>query len=218
MILSRRRAVLALALVAAGRSSAGTAAGAAGPAGLLSAQDAEDVAQAAAYLQSLTTAEGRFVQTDARGGESRGEFYLQRPGRARFDYDPPSGVSIASDGHEVTKVDRRLKTIQSTPLGFTPLALFLARNIRLDRGVDVTRVERGAHALVVVARPRGKSGGAIALEFSRPPLALTGWTVTDTRGGRIRIRLEAFERAPPRPAGFFTLADPKPPPSDGPIQ
>jgi outer membrane lipoprotein-sorting protein len=163
---------------------------------------------ATAYLQGLTTAKGRFVQTDARGGVSQGIFYLQRPGKARFDYDPPSGLAIASDGHEVSVVDRRLKTIQSYPLALTPLALFLARDIRLDRGVAITQVTHSAENFTVVARDgRKKTEGQIALTFSRSPVALTGWAITDDRGATVRVRLLEFSPSPPRGAKFFELYD-----------
>jgi hypothetical protein len=38
-----------------------------------------------AYLNSLTNLQGRFVQTDHRNEETRGRFYVSRPGRVRFD-------------------------------------------------------------------------------------------------------------------------------------
>ncbi len=207
MTFTRRRALLGLAL--AGAAGPGLAAGT--ELSPLSPDDERDVARVVAYLQSLNTAQGRFTQTDARGGQRGGTFYLQRPGRARFDYDPPSGLAIASDGHEVSVVDRRLKTIQSYPLGLTPLALFLARDIRLDRGVKVVQVTHGDAGLTVLARDgRGKAKGSIALTFSEPPLALTGWTLTDARGSQVKVRLEGFVRSEPRDPAFFKLSDPRP--------
>ena len=165
-------------------------------------------------MQGLSTAKGHFVQTDARGATSQGTFYLQRPGRARFDYDPPSGLVIASDGHEVSVVDRRLKTIQSYPLGMTPLALFLARDIRLDRGVAVSQVARSGQDFTVVARDvHKKTQGQIALTFATSsltltgPLTLTGWAITDAQGATVRVRLSDFAPAPPHEAKFFQLYD-----------
>lgn len=203
--LDRRAAFLALVCaVAAGPSPAAT------PTESLSPADSRDVARVVNYLQGLTTAESRFVQTDARGGRSEGTFYLQRPGKARFDYDPPSGLAIASDGRQVTVVDRRLKTIHVYPLGLTPLALFLARDIRLDRGVIVRQVTRSRDGFTVVAEDgRRKTRGQIALNFSAAPLALTGWTVTDARGAVVAVRLAGLARTEPRAAGFFRLRDPR---------
>jgi outer membrane lipoprotein-sorting protein len=177
----------------------------------LTPADAALVQRATAYLQHLTTAKGRFTQTNPRGQTVTGTFVLQRPGKARFDYDPPSGVTIASDGHRVAVLDRRLKTIQAVPLGFTPLGLFLAKDIRLDRGVTVVKVMRSPGDFTVVARDaRKKTQGQIALDFTESPIALTGWTITDAGGGATRVRLADFAPSAPREASFFVLHDPRP--------
>ena len=84
---------------AKGRTAAATA---------LSAEDKALVDKAAAYLQNLAAAKGEFIQTDGRGRTLRGTFYLQRPGKARFEYAPPSGLLIVSDGSNVNVHDRRL--------------------------------------------------------------------------------------------------------------
>ena len=206
--MKRRCRGLGLGLLALGWASLGQAA-----APTLSTEDNGDVSRAIDYLRGLTTATARFVQTDARGGRSEGTLVLQRPGRARFDYDPPSGLMIASDGAMVTVVDTRLKTRESFPLGMTPLGLFLSRDIRLDKGVQVTRVEHGPDGLTIAATEgRRKVRGAIALKFATSPLALTGWTLTDARGGVVIVRLHDLRPTPSHPPGFFNLPDPRPKP------
>ena len=174
------------------------------PAPVLSPQDQADVQRALAYLQGVTTAQGHFVQTDPRGGSAGGIFYLQRPGKARLDYDPPSGVSVASDGHVLTQVNRRLKTIQSAPLGFTPFAMFLARDIRLDKGVTITAVTHTAQGFALTAR-RGRKNtqGQITLNFSNAPVALEGWSLTEPQGGTTVVRLTDFARSGSHPTAFF---------------
>jgi outer membrane lipoprotein-sorting protein len=116
------------------------AARASAPTDGLSLDQAATVARARSYLQGLKSAKGRFVQTDPRGAISGGAFYLQRPGKARFEYDSPSGLVIASNGFRVAVVNTRLKTIQAYPLGMTPLGLLLSKDIRIDRGVVVGKV------------------------------------------------------------------------------
>ena len=175
----------------------------------LSVGDQALVDKATAYLQALTCAEGRFVQSDASGREVAGTFWLQRPGRARFDYDPPSGLAIASDGRLVSVVNHRLKTIQSYPLGLTPLSIFLSRDIRLDRDVVVRKVDANATTFTLVAAERrARDRGFIALSFAREPLALAGWSLTDARGQTVRVRLTRLARAAPRPKAFFDIYDP----------
>jgi len=181
----------------------------AGPAGTLYPADQALVDQAAAYLDGLTNAEGRFVQTDGAGRQESGAFWLQRPGRARFEYDPPSGLAIASDGHLVSVVNRRLKTIQNYPLAFTPLSIFLSRNIRLDRKVTVESVAASDQALHITLAEGGGSGrGTIRLDFTRSPLSLAGWRIVDSRGQAVEVRLTRLDRSAPRPKAFFDIYDP----------
>ena len=203
MAVARRRILALLALGAAPFVIA------AAPPAPLSAEDSALVAKAVAYLDNLTCDKGRFQQVDARGALTTGTFFLQRPGRARFDYDPPSGLVIASNGFKVTVVDHRLKTIQAYPLGFTPLGLFLAKNIRLDRGVQVTSVARTAAGFSITARDRHHPNqGSIDMTFTNDPIRLTGWTVTDSRGQSVQVRLAELTPATPQSWRFFELADP----------
>jgi outer membrane lipoprotein-sorting protein len=175
----------------------------------LSPADEALVDQAVRYLDGLTSAEGRFVQTDGAGRQESGTFWLQRPGRARFDYDPPSGLAMASDGHLVSVVNRRLKTIQNYPLGFTPLSIFLARNIRLDRKVTIEKVTASDSQLnFTLGDSRGPDHGRIRLDFQRSPVALMGWMLIDTRGQGVEVRLTRLERSAPKPKAFFDIYDP----------
>jgi len=176
----------------------------------LSAQDSAMVAKASAYLQSLGQARGRFVQTDPRGTKSRGDLYLKRPGKMRFAYDAPLRLLVVSDGFNVSIADSRLKTFDRYPLGATPLALLLAREIRLDRGVIVDRVTRGTDGFAITARDgRKKAEGHIVLSFSSSPIALKSWAVTDAQGQITRIDLEQFSAASGLDPALFVLVDPR---------
>lgn len=168
------------------------------------------VDKAVAYLQSMKSVKGRFVQTDARGSVSRGEIYLQRPGKARFAYDPPSGLTVVSDGAKVSVADKRLKTFNQYPLSATPLALLLAREVRLDKGVQVTGVTRLADGFTLTARDaRKQTRGQIALTFADSPMRLVGWTITDAQGATTRVKISDLESARIDP-DLFRLKDPRP--------
>ena len=179
----------------------------------LSEADAQDVVRAVAYLEHLTTVKWRFTQTDSRGGRLSGSLILQRPGKARFDYDQPSGLVVVSDGHSVVVVDRRLKTIRAYPLGMTPLGLLLNRNIRFDRGVRVESVEhQGGELAIVAVEAKHRNRGSIALRFETAPFALDGWTLTDGRGVKVKVDLSDLKHIAPQDPATFKLADPRPPP------
>jgi len=177
----------------------------------LSADDRALVDRAATYLQGLTEAKGRFVQTDARGTMTQGVVYLKRPGKARFAYEAPSGLLVVADGANVSVADSRLKTFDRYPLMATPLSIFLARQIKLDRGVVISDVSRMADGFTITARDGKKQAeGQITLTFSDNPLALVGWTVSDAQGQSTRIRLSGLQRASGLAPTLFVLNDPRP--------
>jgi len=166
--------------------------------------------KATAYIKGLSSAKGRFVQTDARGTQTQGTFYLQRPGKARFAYDPPAGLLVVSNGNNVNIFDSRLKTYESYPLSKTPLNLLLAREVRLDRGVVITDIRPLADGFTIVAQDAKRQAlGRISLDFSNSPVALMGWTVTDIKGGQIRVRLSDFAETSGLDPKLFVLTDPR---------
>lgn len=193
----RSSARIAALAVAAGASLA------AAPAPLTSDQQAL-ARSAETYLDGLTTAGGRFVQTAPNGQESDGSFWIQRPGKARFAYDAPWNLQIAADGRTVSEYDPRLKTVHSYPESSTPLALFLASHVALDQGARIEAVQASADGFSVVVSA-GRRRGSIALDFNRGPTALAGWTVTDARGSKVKVRITRLERSAPKPAAFFVL-------------
>jgi outer membrane lipoprotein-sorting protein len=203
--LSRRTLAMGLAAAPfAGLLSAGPAAAA------LSSADQALVDRAVAYLEGLSQAKGTFVQTDPRGVTTQGEIYLKRPGKARFAYAAPSGLLVVSDGSLVSVANSKLKTFESYPLGATPLSLFLAKQIRLDRGVQVTRVNRLADGFSITARDGKKEAeGQITLSFSNSPMKLVGWTISDAQGQATRVRLTRLDKVASLDDSLFVLKDPR---------
>ena len=177
----------------------------------LSPADQALVDRAVAYLQDMGEVKARFVQTDGRGAPSQGTVYLKRPGKARFDYDPPSGLLVVSNGLTVAVADSRLKTFDSYALNMTPLSLFLAKTIRLDKGVTVTRVSRMSDGFSITARDgEKKTAGEITLTFRDAPLTLDAWSVTDAQGRVVRVQLSGLSRVSGLDASLFELKDPRP--------
>ena len=162
----------------------------------LSDDDKALVDKAAAYLEGLGELKGRFEQTDARGTLVRGDLYLSRPGKARFAYDAPDNRTMISDGHTVWVADPRLRTLNHYPLRATPLSLFLSEHVRLDRGVVVTRVDRFSDGFALTAydgRHRGQ--GQIVIVFAAEPTRLREWSLTDSQGRTVRVRLTNLKPA-----------------------
>lgn len=181
------------------------------PAAFAQALPAEDqalVAQAQVYLQGIGQLRGRFTQTDPGGRVSSGEIHIARPGKARFDYDAPKDMLIVSDGRQVSVYDGRLKSYNTYPLSKTPLSLFLAKEIRLDRGVEITKVTRFGNGFAITARDRRReTRGWITLTFSDAPM-LTEWTVTDAQGARTRVKLSGLKPASGLDPNLFVVRNP----------
>jgi outer membrane lipoprotein-sorting protein len=174
-----------------------------------SSEDQALIERARDYLRGLFSAMGRFTQTDPRGRVTTGTFYLRRPGRARFDYDPPSGLVVASNGFRVAVLDKRLGTLDAYPLGATPLGVLLSRDIRIDKSVAIGAVTRRPGGFSILAYGAGKRGqGQIALDFTDNPVKLTGWSITDAQGGLTKVVLADFAAGKQMPNKFFELAPP----------
>jgi outer membrane lipoprotein-sorting protein len=179
----------------------------------LSTADLALVDKATKHLQSIDEVEGRFEQTNPRGAIQAGDIFLKRPGKARFQYDPPSGLVVVSDGRNVSVWDSRLRTFDRTPLGATPLAILLARQIRLDQDVEVFRVGRYDDGFYLSARSatgQTRTEGYITLVFGDNPMALRGWTLVDGQGQATKVKLTRLAKTPIRPE-MFVLDDPRPP-------
>ncbi|MFN3558452.1 MAG: LolA family protein [Brevundimonas sp.] len=175
----------------------------------LSAEDQATLRQAQTYLQGLTSAQGTF--TEVSGPQSRaGRFYLQRPGKMRFEYTNPAGLLVVADGYNVKRYDPRLNNFQQVPLGQTPLSTFLARNVRLDQGVRIDRVTRmQSGAFAITARDaRRPNDGQIILSFAGSPVRLYEWTIIDAQGARTTTRLTTLQPASGLAASLFQLRDP----------
>ena len=92
------------------------------------------------YLSNVRQLHGNFVQVGPDGGKSEGEFYLQKPGKIRFDYNPPSPIELIADGSSVVVRDRKLATQDLYPLSQTPLRFLLADRIDLMRDTNLIGV------------------------------------------------------------------------------
>ncbi|MDA7946423.1 MAG: outer-membrane lipoprotein carrier protein LolA [Hyphomicrobiaceae bacterium] len=156
------------------------------------------------YLNNLSNLEGRFVQTDHRNERKKGRFYVQRPGRLRFDYSAPSKLRIVSDGEYLAIEDHDLKTVDKFPLEATPILLFLGENIDLLRDAVILQMHQDESAVAIVMVDKsGNAGGQLQLFFKRPELELYEWVVTDAQGLDTRIQLADLIAGNKKSKGFF---------------
>jgi outer membrane lipoprotein-sorting protein len=137
-----------------------------------------------AYLSGVRQLQGKFVQVAPDGGKSEGEFFLQKPGKVRFDYNPPSPIEMIADGQSVVVRDRKLATQDLYPLSQTPLRFLLADRIDLMRDTNLVGVYADDVFVTVVIEERQILGGThrVMLMFGAQDYQLRQWTVTDPQG------------------------------------
>ena len=214
-----RRSVLAqgtalLALAVAGMPVAALAQSRSRPAAApqpLSRQNQEDIARVEQYLNGITTLEARFLQVADRGAPLGGEFYIKRPGRLRFQYDPPARIQIVADGKQVTYYDADTDQISQLPTGLTVAKFLVAPKISLSGDLSVTRVERDAGVLQITAvQARSPGEGHVVLSFGDKPLQLRRWTVVDGRNRAISVTLTNLKVGGALKDDLFVFVDPDP--------
>lgn len=148
------------------------------------------------YLNQLTSAEGSFTQINADGTISTGTIYLRRPGKVRFEYNPPEQALVMANNNAVVVFDKKLGgDPESYPLNRTPLGLILARNVDLSRANMVTVHGYDGTATTVTAQdPDHPEYGSIQLKFTGNPIELRQWIITDDGGSQTTVILGALER------------------------
>ncbi|MFL6806670.1 MAG: outer membrane lipoprotein carrier protein LolA [Xanthobacteraceae bacterium] len=142
------------------------------------------VERANGYLSGLNTLVGNFVQIGPDGGRTEGKFYLQKPGRVRFEYNPPSPIEVISDGTTVAVRDRNLATQNYIPLSQTPLRFLVADRVDLFKDTNVVSVSSDDTFAIVVIEERQTLGGThrVMVMFGVRDFQLRQWTVTDPQG------------------------------------
>ena len=143
------------------------------------------------YLNSLTSFQADFVQVNADGSKSKGVVYVQRPGRARFDYAAPDkNLVIAAGGQLVIFDARSNQPPEQFPLARTPLNLILAQSVNLGAAKMVVGHQEVGNSTIVRAQdPKHPDYGTIDLVFSANPVALTKWIITDDIGNQTSVSL-----------------------------
>jgi outer membrane lipoprotein-sorting protein len=137
-----------------------------------------------AYFNSIHTLVGNFVQVGPDGRKSEGDFYLQKPGKVRFDYDPPSPIELISDGNAIVVRDRKLATQDLYPLSQTPLRFLLSERLDLTKDSNVVGVFQDDIFITVVMEEKHAVVGTYRLRimFGAKDTQLKQWTVTDPQG------------------------------------
>jgi outer membrane lipoprotein-sorting protein len=160
----------------------------------LTEEESAVIAEISAKLAGIQTMNGEFVQFNPDGGQQQGKFFIARPGRVRFQYDPPATVSVVADGKSVLVFDKKLQTYDIWPLSQTPLRLLLDSRLDLATSDKLTRVSVAPDLVEVELQDETRfSSGTLNLIFERGTYELRQWTVTDQQGLQTMVTLYNVE-------------------------
>jgi outer membrane lipoprotein-sorting protein len=157
------------------------------PTNIFTTFDANQKAQAAkvsSYLSSLQTLVGNFVQVGPDGSKAKGDFYIQKPGKVRFEYEPPNPIAIIADGSALAVRDRKLSTQEIYPLSQTPLRYLLSDRIDLLKDTNVVSVTADELFISITIEEKNVLIGTsrLMLMVGVKDGQLKQWTVTDPQG------------------------------------
>jgi outer membrane lipoprotein-sorting protein len=168
------------------------------------------IARIEKYLNDLKTAQARFVQTTHDGTQLVGTFYLDRPGKLRFQYDPPIEDFVVADGFFIYFYDAELGEQTNAPIGQTLADFLLRANIKLSGDVKVESIRRGGGFLQVnLTQTADANAGSLMLAFEEDPITLRKWRVVDAQGLITEVELFYLKTDIKHPSGLFSYVAPK---------
>ena len=164
------------------------------------------------YLSGVQTLVGNFVQVGPDGKRVEGTLYLQKPGKVRFEYKPPSPIDIIADGSSVVVNDRSLETHDFYPLSQTPLRYLLADHIDLLRDTDVISVSADDTFISVIIEETKIAIGTsrLLIMFDAKTLQLKQWTVTDPQGLDTTVAVYNLDASKKPDPNLFVINYPEP--------
>lgn len=163
-----------------------------------------------AYLNNVRSLRARFVQIAPDGGVARGSFYLRRPGRLRFEYDPPVPILIVGDGFLLHYQDKELGQINEWPIFDTPIGSLSRDEVGFGKDLVITEVTRkDGRTTVTLVRRDDPGEGTLTLYFTSNPTQLVQWRVKDAQGLITTVALEDLEVNIDISAKLFVWEEPK---------
>ncbi|RLK00553.1 LolA family protein [Ruegeria conchae] len=155
------------------------------------AADKLPLSQISNYLNQLKTVQTTFTQVNDDGSLSTGKLWLQRPGKMRFEYDPPNDAVVLARAGTVQIFDPKSnQPPEQYPLKRTPLSLVLARNVNLAQANMVVGHDFDGTATIVTAQdPKNPESGRIELMFTSDPVELRKWVIHDNAGSQTTVLL-----------------------------
>jgi outer membrane lipoprotein-sorting protein len=171
------------------------------------AKQRAQVDKVSGYLSNVQQLSGNFVQVGPDGTRTRGEFYIQKPGKVRFEYDPPTPIEIVADGQSVIVRDRKLATQDLFPLSQTPLRFLLSDHIDLLKDTNVVAVRADDTFVTITIEERQALIGTskLMMMLGAKDYQLKQWTVTDPQGFDTTVAVSNLDTSKRPDPGLFKI-------------
>lgn len=170
----------------------------------------DEIKRAESWLQNLHTAQARFIQTTHDGTQLVGTFYLSRPGKLRFEYDPPLEDFVVADGVFIYFYDAELQEQTNAPIGTTLANFFLRKDFSLEGDLKVIETKRaGGFIQIKVTQTDEPEAGSITFAFTEDPFELKKWRVVDPQGLITEVELFYLKTGINLDSKLFVYIDPQ---------
>ena len=171
----------------------------------LTPEESDLINRISAHNSAIKTMVGRFLQIDTQGQKIEGTFFLERPGKVLFRYNPPSYEQIVSVGRGFYVVDRKEKTQYAYPQDKVPLREFLESDINLLRS-NIVAIDQSNDYLSLTLQDDTPAGIVMVdLVFDKETLELRQWVLTEPSGAQLTFSLFDVEKDVEIPRTFFSI-------------
>jgi outer membrane lipoprotein carrier protein len=180
------------------------------------AQAADGKAMLEQFLQGLNTLEADFQQILEQPEQagvlfSSGTFYLKRPGRLRWEYNPPNDQLIVADGKRIWLYDKELEQVshrsQKAALEGTP-AQFLSNAGPLDKHFEIKDLGQEEGLTWVELLPKDKDSQFRSVRLALADNQLMRMEMSDNFGQTTHFMFTNMQRNPKLDDELFEFTPP----------
>jgi outer membrane lipoprotein-sorting protein len=162
------------------------------------------------YLSNLKTVVAEFTQVAPDGTLSNGKFFMERPGKMRWQYNPPTPILMVSNGSELVFYDYELEQVNHIPLDSTLIGFLAQDKISFDDMVGIINLSKNAGVIrITLAQKEKPDEGQLMLEFSDNPLLLRNMEITDATNQVTTVALNNARFGVKLDSRLFEFRDPR---------
>ncbi len=163
------------------------------------------------YLNSINNISADFIQINSDGTISSGKFFLQKPGRFRWEYnDQP--LLIIANRKSLIYYDTELEQANYIPIKNSIAALITRKTIKLDKDIRILQYKKTKNSTkITLEKRKQKDIGQFSFIFKHNPFELDSIEITDNNNQFIKIvfRNKKINSKKKLPRKLFRIIDPR---------